>query len=193
MSNRSGNWQVWVIRPDGSGLEQLTDAPGYGAAAPTWSPDGAHLLGQPLRGARSFVIQAGRPWKDQSPEPLRVSESGAGFTAWSWSADGRRLAGYMHRKDGSSDGIAVYSLESQTYERLAPVGDWPHYLPDGRRLIFHYQGKAYLVDSQSKKMHEVVSVTPHEVSQQFGVSRDGRQIVFTLDATEADVWHMSLE
>jgi len=57
MSNRTGNWQVWTIKPDGSGLEQLTDAPGNGAAAPTWSPDGARLLGQPLRGARSFVIQ----------------------------------------------------------------------------------------------------------------------------------------
>ena len=193
MSNRTGKWQVWTIKPDGSGLEQLTDAPGNGAAAPTWSPDGVRLLGQPLRGARSFVIQAGTPWKDQSPEPLPVSESGAGFTAWSWSADGRKLAGYVQREDGSSDGITVYSLESHTYEHLAPVGDWPHWLPDSRRLIFHYQGKAYLIDSQSKKRHEVLSVAPHEVSQQFGVSRDGRQIVFTLDATEADVWQLSLE
>ena len=73
------------------------------------------------------------------------------------------------------------------------MGDWPHWLPDSRRLIFHHQGKAYLIDSQSKRMHEVLSVAPHEVSWQFGVSRDGRQIVFTLDATEADVWQMSLE
>jgi Tol biopolymer transport system component/serine/threonine protein kinase len=193
MSNRTGNWQVWTIKPDGSGLEQLTDAPGDGASAPTWSPDGARLLGQPLRGARSFVLQTGKSWGDQSPEPLPASESGAGFIAWSWSADGRKLAGYLQREDGSSQGIAVYSFESHKYDRLAPVGDWPHWLPDNRRLIFHYQGKAYLIDSQSKKMHEVFSVAPHEVSWQFGVSRDGRQIAFILDATEADVWRMSLE
>jgi Tol biopolymer transport system component len=191
MSNRTGNWQVWTIKPDGSALEQLTDAPGNGAAAPTWSPDGARLLGQPLRGARSFVIHTGKPWKDQSPEPLPISELGAGFNAWSWSADGRKLAGHLWREDGSSQGIAVYSFESQKYERLAPVGDWPHWLPDNRRLIFHHQGKVYLIDSQSKRMHEVLSVAPHEVSWQFGFSRDGRQIVFILDATEADVWQMS--
>ena len=108
-------------------------------------------------------------------------------------ARGRKLAGYLQREDGSSDGITVYSLGSHTYERPAPVGDWPHWLPDNHRLIFHYQGKAYPIDSQSKRMHEVLSVAPHEVSWQFGVSRDGRQIVFTLDATEADVWQMSLE
>jgi hypothetical protein len=40
-------------------------------------------------------------------------------------------------------------------------------------------------------MHEILSLAPHEISWQFGVSRDGRQIVFTLDATEADVWQMN--
>ena len=192
MSNRTGNWQVWTVRPDGSGLEQLTEAPGAGALIPTWSPDGTRLVAARARGT-SFVMQAAKPWKDQSPEPLPAAESGARFTPWSWSADGRRLAGYLQREDGSSNGITVYSLESHTYERLSAVGEWPHWLPDNRRLIFYYQGKAYLIDSQSKRMHEVLSVAPHEVSWQFGVSRDGRLIVFTLDATEADVWQMSLE
>ena len=193
MSNRNGQWQVWTIRPDASGLEQLTDAPGTGALIPTWSPDGARLLAARTVGT-SFLMQAGKPWKDQAPEPLPTTgSSGARFTAWSWSANGRELAGHVLREDGSSDGIAVYSLESHTYERIAPVGDWAHWLPDNRRLLFHYQGKVYLIDSQSKRMREILSVAPYEVSWQFGVSRDGRQIVFTLDATEADVWQISLE
>lgn len=72
------------------------------------------------------------------------------------------------------------------------MGDWPHWLPDSRRLIFHHQGKAYLIDSETKKMHQVLSVAPHAVSWQFGFARDGRLLVFTLDATEADVWLMNL-
>ena len=92
--------------------------------------------------------------------------------------------------DGSSQGIAVYSVASRSYERLSSVGDFPHWFPDNRRLLFHHHGKAYLLDSVSHAMHEVLSVAPHEVSWQFGVSRDGRQIVFTLDATEADVWQI---
>ena len=37
--------QVWRVRPDGSGLEQLTDgADGSNSVAPAWSPDGARLV-----------------------------------------------------------------------------------------------------------------------------------------------------
>ena len=193
MSNRSGQWQIWTIKPDGSGLEQVTDAPAPGGAIiPIWSPDGARLVGQPRGGGgMPFVIHTRKPWKDQSPEVLPAGESGAAFTAWSWSADGRKLAGALLREDGSSQGVTVYSLDSHKYKRLAPFGEWAHWLPDSRRLIFYYQGKAYLIDSQSRKMHEILSLAPHEISWQFGVSRDGRQIVFTLDATEADVWQMN--
>lgn len=193
MSDRSGKWQIWTIKPDGSGLEQLTDAPGA-AYGPVWSPDGARLLCQGYGfGAMPFVIHTGKPWKDQSPEVLPASESGAPFHALSWSPDGRKLGGALLREDRSARGVAVYSLESHKYEQLAPVGDWPRWLPDSRRLVFHYQDKVYLIDSQSKKMHEVLSVAPHAVSWYFGFSRDGRLLVFALEATEADVWLMNLE
>jgi hypothetical protein len=46
------------------------------------------------------------------------------------------------QEDGSAQGVAVYSFGSHKYERLATIGDWPLLLPDGRRLIFHHQGKA---------------------------------------------------
>ena len=191
MSTRGGNFQIWTIQPDGSGLQQVTNWPG-GAIAPLWSPDGARLIGQ-ASGGMPFIVQAGKPWKDQSPEVLPTGEGGAKFFAWSWSADARKISGYLQREDGSPQGVAVYSLESHKYELLAPVGDSPHWLPDNRRLIFHHQGKAFLIDSETKKMHEVLSVAPHSVSWQFGFSRDGRLLVFTLDATEADVWLMKLE
>ncbi|PYQ41054.1 MAG: hypothetical protein DMF77_17005 [Acidobacteria bacterium] len=158
-----------------------------------WSPDGARLVGQPLQGGRSFVFQTGRAWKDQSPEPLPASKSATGFYAWSWSADGRTLAGHLVRKDGSSLGVATYSFDSNKYEQIATIGNWPIWLPDSRRLVFHHQGKAYLIDSVTQRMHEVLSVAPYAVSWQFGMSRDGRQIVFTRDATEADVWLMTVE
>ena len=97
------------------------------------------------------------------------------------------------RKDGSSLGVATYSFDSNKYEQIATIGNWPIWLPDSRRLVFHHQGKAYLIDSVTQRMHEVLSVAPYAVSWQFGMSRDGRQIVFTRDATEADVWLMTVE
>lgn len=38
--------QVWLVRPDGSDLRQLTDEPGIYHGPPHWSPDGRYLLFQ---------------------------------------------------------------------------------------------------------------------------------------------------
>jgi Tol biopolymer transport system component len=42
VSNRSGDYQLWTIRPDGAGLTPLT-ANAKGAFVPIWSPDGKQL------------------------------------------------------------------------------------------------------------------------------------------------------
>lgn len=42
-SNRSGQFEIWVTRPDGSGLRQITS--GSGAKTwPAWSPDGKSIM-----------------------------------------------------------------------------------------------------------------------------------------------------
>jgi hypothetical protein len=89
-------------------------------------------------------------------------------------------------------GIGIYSLGQRSFERLTDRGDFPRWLSDGRRLLFEYAGKLYLVNSRSKKVHEVLSVTPYEVFFTGKPSRDDHWIYFALQATEADVWQMSL-
>lgn len=39
-----GDCQIFVANVDGSGLRQLTDAPGFGAIAAGWSPDGSTIV-----------------------------------------------------------------------------------------------------------------------------------------------------
>jgi TolB protein len=52
MSNRDGNWEIYVINRDGSGLRRLTrNAANDGL--PTWSPDGETL---------AFVSDEGGSW-----------------------------------------------------------------------------------------------------------------------------------
>jgi hypothetical protein len=103
------------------------------------------------------------------------------------------LHAYLEATDSAFASDIDYARLIKVYETLSSVGTWPHWLPDNRRLIFHHQDKAYLIDSQSKQVREILSVAPHAVSWQFGLSRDGQQIVFILDATEADVWQVNLE
>ncbi len=42
-SDRGGEFDIWVVRPDGSGLRQVTSGPGT-KTWPAWSPDGRKIL-----------------------------------------------------------------------------------------------------------------------------------------------------
>ncbi len=190
-SDRSGKWEIWTINSDGSGLKQLTYAPG-GATNPQWSPDGTRLVYRNLGGASPSIIEVEKPWTEQSPQALPSTSDSTNWGAWSWSPDGRKLAGNK-LPAGAPGSILVYSLETQHYEKLTDFGRDPVWLNDSRRLLFHHQGKLYLIDSQSKKVRELLSVSPNEFGFGVTISRDHRQLYFSLITTEADIWLMNLE
>jgi TolB protein len=52
MSTRDGNWEIYSMKADGSGLKRLTDN-AANDGLPTWSPDGKTL---------AFVSNQGGPW-----------------------------------------------------------------------------------------------------------------------------------
>jgi Tol biopolymer transport system component len=190
-SDRTGKWEVWMINSDGSGLKQLTYAPG-GASNPQWSPDGTHLVYRNLGGASPSIIEVEKPWAEQSPQLLPPMSDLTNWGTWSWSPDGRKLAGNKLPAEAPVSTL-VYSLETQQYEKLTDFGRAPVWLSDSRRLLFLHQGKLYLIDSQSKKVRELLSVAPNEFGFGVTISRDDRQIYFSLVTTEADIWLMNFE
>jgi serine/threonine protein kinase/Tol biopolymer transport system component len=192
-SNRGGRLNAWSINSDGSGLRQVTYISTEDALFPTWSPDGTRLACSLMRGS-PFIVQLSKQWAEQSVRSLPSLHDGSvSFAAVSWSPDGKKLAGYRISPDGSFLGITVYSLESQQFDQLTNYGSVPRWLSDSKRLLFNSAGKLYLIDSGSKKIHEVLSVFPSEVERRFALSRDDRLIVFSRVVTEADVWMATLE
>jgi hypothetical protein len=107
------------------------------------------------------------------------------WVPWSWSPGGRKLAGYNARA-GATNGIFVYSFESQRYEKLTDFGLMPVWLSDSRRMLFEDRGRLYVVDSQSKKVHAVLSVAPYDFGYGVTLSHDDRLIYFRLVSVEAD-------
>jgi Tol biopolymer transport system component len=178
---------------DGSGLHQVTQSSG-GHYAP-WSADGS-MIAYSIHTPRNdcVVINPDKAWGDQRFIYLPpLSDASLSFEGWSWSSDGKKLAGIKHLPNGVHSGIGVYDLAAKTYDWLTDFGDWPIWLNDDRHLLFVSQGTIYLYDMQSRKYHQVFVVTDQDVDiGSPALSRDNRTIYFTYVAAEADVWLMDL-
>jgi dipeptidyl aminopeptidase/acylaminoacyl peptidase len=183
-SNRSGKYEIWTIAADGSGLQPLTASPSQSVSFPLWSPDGARLAY--TERTVSFIMEPGKPWKEQSPQALP-----SGFIAWSWSPDGWKIAGNKPEA-GPSTGIGIYSLDSRSVDWISDRGAWPVWLSDNRRLLFVDGDKISLVDIQSRKTREVFSVAPNSFVT-LSVSRDDRRICFSVAVAEAGIWLINLQ
>ena len=192
-SNRSGRLELWKIRPDGSDLQQLTEG---GAGYLAWAPDGSRIAtvsqsDEPRLKSRVLIFDPNRPWKQQSPELLPLLDPPSSrFLVNDWSSDAKRIVGVAEQPIG---GVVTYSLESHQYERLTDFGEWPVWLPDSRRVLFVADGKSfYLVDSSSRHIHKVLSVT-RDIIGPPQLTRDGKTAYFSRRVTESDIWLVTLD
>ncbi len=190
-SARGGKYDVWVVGADGTGLRQITSTRPSGAM-PAWSPDGLRL--SLLSSVASYIVDLSKHETSPVPEVIPArNETGAGFNAFDWSPDGRRIAGYRSRPDGVLEGIVTYSIENGAFERLTATGSNPRWLSDGRRLVYMNEKSGLsLVESRSMRAHELLSLLPDRISNPVP-SRDDRWIYFVRQSAEADLWLLTLK
>ncbi|HUG17284.1 MAG TPA: protein kinase [Thermomicrobiales bacterium] len=190
-SDRSGSFQVWTMNTDGGAPRQLTDADG-GVASFVWSPDGTRMAirrpPQAQMSARVQVFDVRKPWNEQTPDTLPLSfPAGVSLGPHLWSADGRRLAVNV-AGPGPSAGIYSYDFKTRQVQRLTHYAiRQARWFRDGRRLLFLYEGKLYVIDTLSLKSREVLSQFPNEIGS-FSLSSDDSLIVYALSSREADIW-----
>ena len=192
-SRRTGDYELFIMNRDGSGVRQLTQSAG-GHYSP-WSPDGrmiAYSIHTPKNDC--IIVDPDKAWSDQKLIYLSaLSDASLSFEGWSWSHEGKKLAGIKHLPNGVHSGIGIYDLETKTYDWLTDFGDWPIWLNDNRRLLFVSQGNLFLFDTQSRKYQQLLVVTDQDVDiGSPALSRDNRTIYFTYVAAEADIWLMNV-
>jgi eukaryotic-like serine/threonine-protein kinase len=138
-SNRTGTYQVWVMKSDGSEQHQLTSQ-SDGACQPDWSPDGSHLMfispcpGKQdiYPGAGIYIINA----DGTDTHPLPVEPSPLGDYDPAWSPDGVHVA-FTSLRANNKPHVFVLNMKDGSLVDIStsPYGDkQPAWAPGGLQL-----------------------------------------------------------
>lgn len=192
-SDRGGKYEIWIVKSDGTGLRQLTNTSASIVFYPVWSPDNTRLAYR-TRGSPASIANVALPRVEEPPEALPpvASDSELTFTPWSWSSDGRKLAGWLRTREDPHAGILLYSLDSKQFEKLTDFGNRPVWLSDNRRLLFFYRDKLYLLNALSGTTKELLRTAPDQIHG-LTVSRDTNLVGFSVEVAEADIWVATLQ
>lgn len=132
-SNRSGNYEIWEVHVDGSGLRQVTDSPQREGLA-IYGPNGKYLAFQRTMARRDAEIMV----KDlETGEEVNVSSWSEGWDGWpSFRPTGEVL--FTSNRDGSSqlwevqpDGSGLRQVTKFDGMRVRRA----HWAPDGTKLV----------------------------------------------------------
>ena len=188
------NWETWSIRPDGSGLRQVTRTPrelGY-LMFPRSSPDASSLLLFNETGSYTWRLN------DSHLERLPPIDSEHVLTGASWSPDGQTLVGLSSRLRQMSevDAVVTYSMRTKQYEKISTDGPdvyygEPTWLPDGKRVLYPFHERLVIVDTARRQRREASSTIPG--LSNVALSRDGRALYARVIHTSGEIWLMKDE
>ncbi|HEX7708069.1 MAG TPA: hypothetical protein VF701_16535, partial [Thermoanaerobaculia bacterium] len=194
-SARSGQYDAWSIRIDGSGLTQLTQ--GLKVNFPVISPDGKRLSLYDLERAGIATIDGAVATTAEWLPPLPGTTEK--FVPTAWSPDGTRLAG---TEWGLRQRLYVYSIADKTYEALTPGGDVSvsntndatggtfgnaRWIDDQRIVFQSLEGQLLLVDLVKKTQSAVAQTNAASIAT------NGRTFLDSTRSLDTDVWQVTLE
>jgi len=190
-SNRSGRYEVWTIRPDGSEQVSLTSKISAKSWYPNWSPSGDAIVFPD--GVDNHLVEFGWPPTDVRHQVLPRPQGEPAVLTWSWSADSSKIAGSFNAQRDEDKGLALYVFATKQWERLTRSGNFPLWLPDSRRLLYLDGGSIWLYDTMTKAKRIAVEAGDGPPMTSFTVSRDGRVIYFVREHSDGDIWLATLK
>ncbi|HET7712795.1 MAG TPA: protein kinase [Thermoanaerobaculia bacterium] len=195
MSDRTGRYEIWRIRSDGSALEQMTVTSGESVGDPRLSPDGKKLAvvvyGQ-REGRRGALVNLELPLERRKIQMLPLAD-GFAFTPEAWSPDSSRIAGTLTRPDGQRIGMAIWN-GAEPYQRLKTAdvarslrfsGSGLFWAADGS-LSYTDGGKLIRMEPGTMRTSEILTIPADTIT--YAASRDGRTLYLLREQTQSDIW-----
>lgn len=188
-------YDLWSVSEDGSGLRNLTKAPGVDTDG-KWSPDGSKILFASNRSGayQLYVMNA----DGSGVEQLTDGELSPAYPTWS--PDGRRIA-YL-AETGKSDQVRVMRADGSRDHKIASFRDtWElAWSPDGRRMALtvkdrHDLGRILLMRSDGTNIRRFPGTGYGSSAPSW--SPDGKRIAFdkcsTIDPCNSDIYTVRLD
>lgn len=139
-SEATGSGDIWVVKPDGTGLTDLTAASAAEESDPAASPNGKQIAYVSDSGGSPFIWVMSNTGGGQH----KVGASGAQQTNPAWSPDGKKIA-FSRCTAVDPDGggctasqIVVMNADGGSVKALTAsnVDDRPAWAPSGKTIVF---------------------------------------------------------
>ena len=130
-SNRKGNWEIYIMNPDGSRQERLTRN-SAGDYSPVWSPTGEQILFTSDRdGNRDLYIMDA-----DGSRVRRVFGKSAGRSEPTWAPDGDRIAFHAETPQWSIQTATIHGGNVKQVAFAEWRGGNPSWSADGKEIAF---------------------------------------------------------
>jgi len=179
-SNRDGDYELYVMNTDGTGLLRVTDHPGYDGIA-RWSPDGSRIAFHSQTAAGNLDIYLMNP---DGTGRLRLTDDPGNDQNASWLPDGNRIL-FQSDRDGRTH-IYIMDRDGSHQTRLTDsASDNGNALPspDGKRIAFQSNRdgdpEIYVMEADGSSPTRLTA--PPGRDRQYAWSPDSQKILFSSD------------